>query len=173
MIMPKLPSLASTVDGKRIEKLSDFKGELRNLWRDGTPEKASKKGGHVEGAEFVPVRQAAQWFAYHYPMVKDSVQRVNNWLARKVLTTYYANPEKTRVLVSMAELAALEIREDGELIPPKRERYNTQPKNIAYELGLPVPAVREAISSGKVIAHERAGKMVYYHKDFKALFGLE
>ena len=175
MIMPKLPSLASTVDGKRIEKLSDFKGELRNLWRDGTPEKVKKKTGCAvsdEADEYLTVNQAAEWFARNYP-VKDPVQRIGNYLRRGTLTTYRAKTGRAKIRVSMTELKELNINDKGELVYKRSLRYNIDPRNIAYELGIPVYRVRQAISEGKVKLHRHNEKDVYFHDDFKALFGLE
>ena len=91
MIMPKLPHLASTVDGKPIQgKLSDFKGELRNLWRDGTPEKVKKeepKKGQVKGmhnrtipplatkAEYVLLKDAVAVVGGHVSTLRDWINK--------------------------------------------------------------------------------------------------
>lgn len=120
MIMPKLPSLASTVDGKRIEKLSDFKGELRNLWRDGTPEKVKKeepkkeqvKGTHnrtipplVTKAEYKLLKDAVAVVGGHVSTLRD-------WIKRGELKDYKKELRNggVKFLVNMQELTELILK---------------------------------------------------------------
>ncbi len=88
MIMPKLPALAPTVDGKYIGKLSDFKGELRHLWKDEPPKPPKEeppkpvKGGHNRSipplnakAEYKSVKEAVDVVGGHVATIRDWINR--------------------------------------------------------------------------------------------------
>ena len=85
MIMPKLPALASTVDGKPLGKLSDFKGNLRHLWRDDPPEVETPKQqtkGHNRTipslnakAEYKSVKDAVKVVGGHVATIRDWINR--------------------------------------------------------------------------------------------------
>ena len=116
MIMPKLPALAPTVDGKPLGKLSDFKGELRHLWKDDPPEEISKSKQQTKGHNrtIPPLHAKAE-----YKSVKDAVKvvgghvaTIRDWIHREELKDVRRDVRngKWKFFVNMQELTELILK---------------------------------------------------------------
>ncbi len=116
MIMPKLPALASTVDGNPLGKLSDFKGELRHLWKDDLPEEISKSKQQTKGHNrtIPPLNAKAE-----YKSVKDAVKvvgghvtTIRDWIHREELKDVRRDVRngKWKFFVNMQELTELILK---------------------------------------------------------------
>lgn len=118
MIMPKLPALAPTVDGKYIGKLSDFKGELRHLWKDEPPKPPKEeppkpvKGGHNRSIPPVFTKPEYKLLKDAVKIVGGHVSTLRDWIKRKELKDVLKERRAggTRFLVNMQEVTELILK---------------------------------------------------------------
>lgn len=117
MIMPKLPALASMVDGKPLGKLSDFKGELRHLWKDDPPitkQQPAKQAECGHNRTIPPLNPKAEYKSVGeaVKIVGGHVTTLRDWIHKGLLKDVRIDKEsgRSKFFVNMQELTELILK---------------------------------------------------------------